>query len=815
MIPQVNFSTNLFLATLSIGLLLTGQLQAQHECEKDCSCSISGLVVDVSTGEPIPYATIQVSNGNQKGGLTDQNGRFLIDGLCHAEYDITISHVGYKSVIHHHDIYHPNLEVKMATNEMILESIIVEGEAMETGLESLSISKLSGKDLDRLKTEKLGEALANITGVSTLKTGQNIVKPVIHGLHSNRVLIINNGIRHESQSWGQEHAPEIDPAMADNISLVKGAAAVKYGPDAMGGVIIINPPKMELSTGHLHGEAGITSASNGRSLNADLLLQEGYKNFAWMAQVSGLYQGDLSAPDYLLTNTGARELSYMLGGHYHKRNLDINIYYSHVRQRLGILRGSVVGNLNDLQLAVDADEPFYTRSFSYDINTPYQEVSHDLIKAEGSYILPTSKINFQYGFQVNKRQEFDVRRGANNERPSIDLELMTHSLDIDWLHPELGDWSGKIGGQMLYQDNNNIPGTNTIPFVPNYNNSRVGVYVVESKYFRALHFEAGLRYDYQSTSARGRNTNNDIYSNNFSYHSLTGLVGISTPWGRHTNLQMNIGSAWRPPNIAELYSFGKHEYTIEYGLWRSEIDELGRPVSSDVVYSQDTKPVDNELGFKWITTVNRSMGKSSLEASVYANYLKNYIFTKPGGVTSTVRGPFPYYVYLQTDAFFYGLDASVIMQHPNRWKSRITGSYLNARDIENDDYFVGIPSNRLSYEISHQKKIFGLEFDGSIETRYVFRQYNAPRTISIQEIIYADASNINLFEADDSSFDFLDAPNGYLLLNTHLDITIRQLVLGIQVNNILNASYREYTNLLRYFADEPGINFKFSARYKF
>lgn len=809
------FSSNSFFITLFLGALLFTSSYAQQECEKDCSCSISGLVLDASTGEPIPYASVQVSNGSQKGGLTNESGKFLIDGLCHTEYDIAISHVGYKSVVHHHDIYHPNLEVKMATNDMILESIIVEGEAVETGLVSLAQSKLSGKDLDRVKSENLGEALADITGVSTLKTGQNIVKPVIHGLHSNRILIINNGIRHESQSWGQEHAPEIDPSMADNISLVKGAATVKYGPDAMGGAIIINPPKMDLSTDHLHGEAGITAKSNGRSLNADLLLQEGYKQFAWMAQISGLYQGDLTAPDYQLTNTGARELSYMFGSRYHKKNFDISLYYSHVQQKLGILRGSVVGNLDDLEAAVNAPEPFYTQPFSYDISTPYQEVSHNLIKAQGSYNFSHSKIDFQYGFQINKRQEFDVRRGSNNERPSIDLELFTHSVDVDWAHQEFSGWSGKVGGQWLYQDNNNIPGTNTIPFVPNYNNNRLGLYLVESKYFGNINFEAGLRYDYQKSSTRGRDINNNVYSSDLSYHSLTGLAGISADLSAHSSLQTNIGTSWRPPNIAELYSFGKHEYTIEYGLWRSETDELGRPTSADEVFDQETKPIDNELGLKWVTSYNHSVEKHSLELTAYINYLKNYIYTKPGGVVATVRGPFPFYVYDQADALFYGLDASYTLQHTSDWKSRLTGSYLRARDIKNDHYFVGIPSNRLSYKISHNRKIFGWDFNGAIEASYVFKQHLAPRTVTIQDIMDAEANGISIFEEDDSSFDLLNAPDGYLLLSGHIDVTIRQMVLGLQVNNILNTSYREYTNLLRYFADEPGINFKLSARYKF
>ncbi|MTI29016.1 TonB-dependent receptor [Fulvivirga kasyanovii] len=810
--------TRVFTFLIFAALLLSTSpafTQGKKDCSADCSCAISGLVVDASTQEPIPYATVQIKN-SEKGIMTNEAGEFQIKGLCEKEYDISISHLGYKSFVHHHDIYHPDLIVKLATNDMILESIVIEGSTIETGLESMTESKLSGKELESIKTESLGDVLSNITGVSTLKTGQNVVKPMIHGLHGNRVLIINNGVRHEGQGWGQEHAPEIDAAMADNIALVKGAAAVKYGPDAMGGVIIINPPKMELSTGHLHGTAGVTAASNGRSVNADLLLQQGYKNFAWMGQVSGLYQGDLRAPDYMLTNTGAREFSYMLGTRYHYKQLDLTLLYSHVQQNLGILRGSVVGNLEDLDLALKADEPYFTRDFSYNINNPRQEVSHDLIRLKGHYNFKDHQLDFQYGFQANTRQEYDVRRGNNNDRPAIDLELFTHTLDLDWKHAPISDWSGTIGAQWLYQDNNNIPGTNTIPFVPNYNNSRFGFYITESRPVGNMELEVGVRYDYQSNSVAGRDADNDVYRQDLNYQSVTGLVGINTSLGKNSSFRSNFGTAWRPPNIAELYSYGKHEFTIDFGLWRHITNEFGTPESIQGVLDQDQRPVDNELGFKWVNTFNHTVKGRSLEVTAHVNYLKGYIYSKPAGIAATVRGPFPFYVYDQTDAIFFGLDASYILQHTSFWESRIQGTYLQARDVSHDDVFVGIPANKLGYKLSFMKQAFGLdEFSAALEANYTFRQYQAPRVITVADIDEANLNGENLFAEDNSNFDFLPAPDGYLLMNLNLQGTLNQFVFGVQFKNLLNASYRDYTNRLRYFADETGFNMVISARYKF
>jgi iron complex outermembrane receptor protein len=93
-----------------------------------------------------------------------------------------------------------------------------------------------------------------LAGVTTLQTGSSISKPVIHGLHSNRILIMNNGVRQEGQQWGSEHAPEIDPFIATRLSVVKGAAGVRYGSDAIGGVILVEPEELPFDKS-LSGEA--------------------------------------------------------------------------------------------------------------------------------------------------------------------------------------------------------------------------------------------------------------------------------------------------------------------------------------------------------------------------------------------------------------------------------------------------------------------------------------------------------------------------------------------------------------------------------
>lgn len=795
---------------LIISLLLIGSSAiAQKDCSLDCSCVIKGKIVDGQTGEAIEFASLQIK-GTSKGATTDSNGLFEFNDLCETEVDLLISHIGYKQLTHHHDVFHNDPVVQLAPDNLILESIVVEETADIEISKSKSISTIEGKELDQIKSESLGNALSTISGVSTLTTGSNVVKPIIHGLHSNRILIINNGIRHESQDWGQEHAPEIDASLADGIELIKGAAAVKYGPNAIGGVILINPPKMELSS-HFHGDVNLQAESNGRALDGSFLFQKGFENFAWMVQGAGRYQGDLHTPDYQLTNTGMRESSIGVGFRFHKRQWDFETHVSHFEQRLGILRGSITGNIEDLADAINDKVPDFTEDFSYDIQAPNQEVSHDVLKLKASHNFSNSRLDLTYAVQLNTRKEFDVRRGSNTDVPSINLELATHTLDAEWLHPIVHDWEGAIGVQWLYQDNNNIEGTNTIPFIPNYNNNRLGLYIAESRPLNAsTTFDIGLRYDYQTASFRGRDSRNDVFIVDQNFQSVSGIVGIQKQFNRNSEMRVNLATAWRPPNIAELFSYGKHQYTNQYGFYRYAYENGN--INTDVILGPNDVTVDNELGYKLIGTYSYEKANIRLEVSPYVNLIKNYIYSAPSGIINTVRGTFPLFTFKQTDALLSGLDLTLKINHSEAFASKITGSYLYARDIENDDVLFNIPSNKISYEINYTKVLGNVEWNNRLEVSHTFEQYDAPRVIEAD--VFVANRDFDPFATDDSNFDFTAAPAAYTLLNASTQLSFKQWVVSLRGKNLLNTAYRQYTNLIRYFADEPGINFELGVQLK-
>lgn len=781
----------------------------------NCSYTIEGQVFDKQTGDVLSLVSIQLEGTNQ-GVVSDENGNFRFDNLCEKEYDLVFSFIGYKRIVHHHDFHHDFISIYLAPSSLVMESVIIEAEADQKGLMTTKTAQLSAQELEEVATLSFGEAASRIAGVQTISTGQNIVKPVIHGLHSNRILVVNNGLRHEFQNWGTDHAPEIDPSMISNLEVVKGAGTVRYGPDALGGVILINPDKPDFNS-PFRGDISLTGKSNGQSGEGALRLKKGFKWLTFQAAGSWLKQGDLNAPDYQLTNTGKREHSYGGGIQIHPLpELFIEGYYSHFDQELGILRGSVNTNLDDLLQALEADTPNYTLPFSYDINTPKQGIQHDLYKAEVKWVGQKQSFSLQYGYQENYRQEFDVRRGNDLEIPNIDLVLKSHQVDGLWRHPEWGQLSGQIGVQWSRQANDNLPGTQTVPFIPNYDQDRWGGFIIESFDFGNTSLEAGVRYDWQESFIVGRQPNNIIYRNTVTFQSLTATIGLRQKINETTTFRTNIGTAWRPPSIAELYRFGRHLSFLEYGLWRYEIIPERDLVSTRNILTEEERPIQNETGYKWIASLDTRKEQVQWEIVGYVNYVENFIYARPGGLTATVRGTSPFFIYDQSDALFWGIDLTFRYQHSEKLESTFKGSYLWSKQITEDDYLVGQPPAQMDYQMNWNPKFLGLdETRFTIGASYTFEQFQKPRILTVEDVIYAFSNDIDLFGEDASDFDIDAPPPGFFLMNFGAKFSWKPISASVRITNAFNEKFRRNTDRLRYYADDIGRNVMITLGYSF
>ena len=206
---------------------------------QNCKNLVSGKVTDLHDGSVLSGATLVVLESGQS-TLSDFDGSYQLIDLCQGQnYSVKVMHPACETMTFKLKVSgNLNRDFKLEHHIEELNEIIVSGKAYENQSSSVFENKLSTETLERFSTASLGDALKSLSGVSSLNKGNGIVKPIINGLHSSRIIMINNGVRMQDQEWGKEHAPNIDVNAVGKLTLVKSASALQYGGDAMGGIII-------------------------------------------------------------------------------------------------------------------------------------------------------------------------------------------------------------------------------------------------------------------------------------------------------------------------------------------------------------------------------------------------------------------------------------------------------------------------------------------------------------------------------------------------------------------------------------------------
>ena len=769
--------------------------QAQH--------TLRGTV-STSQNQPLEGAHV---HSEQLHTATAPDGSYELHPISEGEHRVTLSYIGYKTIdtllTFNGDVV-LNVRLKPETTQL-KEVVVGSGTAqLQTG------QRLRGQVIEKYSGASLGDALREIAGVTSLKTGSTIVKPVINGLHSSRVPVISNNVRLEDQQWGTEHAPNLDVNTAGSIRVIKGAQALQYGGDAIGGLVIVEPVSVLKDT--LFGKTLATFGSNGRGGTLTSSLHKGAeKGWAWNAIGTLKYIGDRQAPDYVLSNTGNREGNISGDVKYIGNRYDISAYYSFYNATIGIAAASHIGNVSDLVRAINSGVPAVINPFTYNINAPRQEVQHQIAKLNYNLQLSDSgTLSLQYAFQQNRRKEYDLRRGAFENVPALDLTLTTHSAQADWKRDKQ-QLMLKAGINGSLQTNSASADTGIRPLIPDYTKTDGGAYATASyKVTERLIADAGLRYDFSHVDAQKYYQKTrweslgyeGLYNNfitadygtqwltnpNYTYHNISASAGVKQVLSRGYSLSANAGMAVRNPNPSELFSDGLHHSnaTIELG-------NLG---------------MQKEKALKFYFTAAKSEGSFTFEVSPYLNSIADFIYLQPTGIEYTIRGAFPVYSYKQTNALLWGADLHAQWQATPRLRYILNGAYVNGTDTHSNLPLVDMPPlnfrNTARYTFENPSALY-LE----LESEAVFRQNRYPDNNFYTDVLTDGATVSTLV-------DISTPPAGYQLVNFRSGASFR--LFGLQssatfaVSNLLNTTYRDYLNRQRFYTAETGRNFTLQLR---
>ncbi|MBO9701438.1 MAG: TonB-dependent receptor [Sporocytophaga sp.] len=764
-------------------LLFSSMVCAQVDSANANTCRfrLEGDVKDGETNTILPGAMIVIDGG--AGTVSDDVGHFHFTNLCKGKYKITVTFLGYKTIVQTLDL-NENLYKTfiLHSDSCLLESIIITS-SKPVYESSQSVQEISGRALDRTRGFSLGESLKGIAGVNTLQTGPSIFKPVIQGMYGNRVLILSNGVRLEGQQWGSEHAPEIDPFIADKIKIVKGASGVLYGSDAIGGVILVEPRPLRSKSG-VGGEFNLAGFSNNREGVVSGIIDysvKQVKGLSFRVQGTLKYAGNSKTPDYYMRNTAFREQNFSWAAGYKREEWGIDIFYSQFNSKIGILSASHIGNRDDLIRAIKSPVPLETSGFSYAIERPYQEIYHELGRLHAFRKFHNkSNLELILARQFNDRSEYDKHRPYKDQLkdgPQSRFKITTYTGTVYLNQNYFKKYSGTWGLSFIQQ-------ANTVrfrSFIPNFRSYAGGIFLTERRKFESLELEGGLRYDYKWMRIY-KYENGVIISPSFVFSNISGTIGAVKTIDDHLKVRLNIGTCFRPPAVSELFSDGLHHGT-------------GRIEKGD-------KKLNSEYAYNTSLTFDYKFKKIYGEVNLYNNYIKDYIYLVPGreldssGINyvpefeSLISGTSPVFRYVQTDAMFTGIDLTFNDSLSKHFIFSTRLSLLRAYNTKARENIILTPPANMENGL----------------------KYSFNRIPSLKEAYLKVGNTIVLQKKNVPSDQDLKAPpKGYTLWSLETGFGVmagkQELYFTITVYNLLNKKYRDYLDAFRYFTDEPGRNF--------
>lgn len=758
-------------------ILLCSMAKAQT-----CELSLRGHLRDEDNSEDLGFAVLRLEPGNVI-KQTNERGDFVFTALCPGSYTLMVRHAGCRDTVLVLDIRSSrkiNILLPHSLNELQDVDVAVKHQDARTTQSSASLDK---KDLDKVMGQSLGEQLKQLNGVTSINAGPTISKPMINGMTGYRVLTLNNGVRQEGQQWGNEHAPEIDPFTASQLTVLRGASAVRYGSDAIGGVILVEPAELPDSAG-ISGEFQASGNSNGRGGAASGMLQGSFTKLprlGWRIQGTLRKSGNIRTPGYYLDNTGTDEKNFSAAAGWHGRKAGISLYYAQFNAKAGIFSGAHVGNLSDLLAAFNSSKPQDSLAgFSYELDRPYQNIAHELMKVNADvHTGPRSRIRILLASQYNLRQEYDKHTSRNvllaaQNLPEGDFRISTQNAELMWEHDYIRSFRGRFGVQGMMQQNRYLQKF----FIPNYNSQSFGVFAIERYVQRKLEVEAGIRQDYKQLQSWFYK-NGELQSPRLSFNNTSLNAGFLYRISNRVNMSMNAGTAWRAPAPNELYSDGLH-----HGIGAIERGDAG---------------LKKEQCLSAIALLSYQAKKIQAEFNIYNYEFSNYIYYQPDNAPElTIRGAFPVFNYAQCRARISGGDAQARWQFSRTISLRLRAMMVRGRDLDKNQYLIYMPADRaemnLSVNLRDRARIKNLFLEPGLQL--VNKQWRVP-----------------------AGMDFVPPPAAYVLAGLNAGCSFflgsQEVITMFSISNAANSVYRDYLDRFRYYNDAAGVNYSLKIRIPF
>ena len=651
-----------------------------------------------------------------------------------------------------------------------LDEIIVTGSPLARSVDEAitGVSVLSGDELNSRLAATIGETLKLEPGVSSTSFGAGASRPIIRGQGGDRVRVLANGIGSiDASSASPDHAVAVEPAQAERIEVLRGAALLRYGSSGAGGVVNVIDGRIpnEMPDG-IEGafRAGATSVDDGYDLAGSVDVPLG-KSFVLHLDGAIRDSEDYDIPGFAESAAlrAAEEAEAEEGGEEFEEEEEAfgTVENSFVESESYTGGLSYIGSRGFIGIAVHNFETDYGVPGGHEEGEEEEEAEGEEEEELVTIGLDQTRVDVNGQLQLEGFFErLDLFAGyADYEHTEFEGdEIGTvftnegYEVRVEALQREQGNWRAAYGAQIRYRDFSAI---GEEAFVPPTTTEQIGLYTFQQTEIGDLHLEGAVRYENTD-----QEESNGTGSRNFDAFSLS--AGGDYHLSDAARIGGTVFRTERAPTTEELFSNGPHLATDQF--------EVGDPT----------------LGLETSTGVEAAFRYRQdghyLTANVFYTDYDDYVFES---ATGEVEDGLDVFQFTAQDATFRGFEVlgGVDIGRVSSFDISADALLEYVRAKTDDDNLPRIPPLSILAGLEAKNDLFKLR----AEIDYVAEQNKVS--------------------------DFDTPTDDYALVNAFVDWHAREgVTLSVSALNLFDDEARQHSSFLKELVPLPGRNFRVSVK---
>lgn len=721
--------------------------------------ALAGRVWDARTDAPLAGASIQLPDLGHK-TISDRDGRFAFDSLPAGRHLVGIHHEGFEP--HHVIVLVPAaepLEVRLEPASAFTEEITVA--ATPFGADRLDVApSVDVIDKSTIATRSglsIGDAVGSVAGARNISTGDQAGKPMVRGLTNERIRVLTDGFAHNYQQFSLRHPPNVEPLDAERIEVVRGPAAVLYGPEAMGGVVnLVSPDLLSATSGAsiLHGDVAASYADNNDAWTGHAALDGAFGSVGYRASMTERGADDTETPRGTLTNTDYDQQSMQLAlGTTLGRGARLSARWSDWENEFGFF--------------LPASPAFRLR------------LENQIAVVQGSLPLSFGQVDVSLHQGENLRQAYP---GGFAGPTAVNLDLDTTTARVELRH----DKGERLKGWAVIERGSTENATSgLVALLPNYEATTWSAALYEEFRIagddvRGWTLSGGARYDTKDLDVLATPGREILEGFTGEWSAFSGSLGVVRRFARRGSVALSLGRGWRAPSEYELFAQGQHTGVAAF--------ERGNPEL------QEESNVNAEVSVEWKGERWNLVGalfRSEFDDHVYAAQTDEFV------------GSLPVVEYRQTDATIDGYELQVGFLATPTLSFSASADHVSTENDATGRPLPVTPPDRLTIGARYAPEFGGAWHGAYLEATAATTEDGEP------------SGEDELFSR--GSFDGYTLVD--LALGIHRQAGAVDLAFDLVVRNLTDREYMDFLDTYKQFFDlgarSPGRNVRLTMRVTF